>query len=81
MFASALADIIGMEPRDRVGDAGMQVLSARSRDAGKQRLTHKFMREGEWVLGRFGARDDYSHLLRLLDDGEQFVNVDLANSR
>src|SRR5271156_3673452 len=25
-----------------------------------------------------GAGDDYSHLLRLLEDGEEFVNVDLA---
>src|ERR1700730_2008855 len=34
------------------------------------------MAEGERPLGSFGARDDYSHLLRLLDDREQFVNVD-----
>src|SRR5260370_4691049 len=36
------------------------------------------MGEGERLLGSLGAGDDYSHLLRLLDDGEKFVNVDLA---
>jgi hypothetical protein len=33
--ASALLDGIGMEPRDRVGDVGLQLLSAGARDAGK----------------------------------------------
>src|SRR5882757_8062541 len=37
------------------------------------------MRECERPLGSIGARGDYSHLLRLLDDGEQFANVDLIN--
>ena len=37
------------------------------------------MGEGERLLGPLGARDDYSHPLRLLDDGEKFVNVDLAD--
>jgi len=54
-------------------------LSAGSRDAGKQRLTHKFMGEDERPRKSLGARDDYSRLLRLLDDGEKFVNVDLAD--
>ena len=48
--AGALLDGIGIEPLDRVGDGGMQLLSAGSRDAGKQRLTHKFMGEGERLL-------------------------------
>src|SRR6266404_257969 len=39
------------------------------------------MGEGEGVLGPLGARDDYSHPLRLLEDGEESVNVDLANLR
>ena len=68
-----------MEPRDRVGDAGMQVLPARSRDAGQQRLTHEFVGEDERPPKSLGARDDYSHLLRLLDDGEKFVHLDLAD--
>src|SRR5580704_6665423 len=58
-----------IEPFDRIGDGRMQVLSARGRDAGKERLPHKFMGEFEWLLGSLGARDDYSHPLRLLDDG------------
>jgi hypothetical protein len=68
-----------MEPRDRVGYAGVQLLPARARDAGKQCLTNKFMSEGERPLWSLGARDDYSHPLRLLDDGEKFVNVALAD--
>src|SRR5438132_13652052 len=36
------------------------------------------MGEGEWLLRRLGG-DDYSHLLRLLDNGEKFVNVELAD--
>ena len=39
----ALVDGTGIEPLDRIGDARVQSLSARDRDAGKQRLTHKFM--------------------------------------
>src|SRR4029077_9525348 len=30
-------------------------------------------------LRSLGTRDDDSHLLRLLDDGEELVNVDLAD--
>src|SRR5712692_6048980 len=30
-------------------------------------------------LRPLGAGDDYPHLLRLLDDGKEFVNVDLAD--
>src|SRR5208283_5392311 len=37
------------------------------------------MREGKRFPGPLGAWDDYSHLLRLLDDGEQFVDVDLTD--
>src|SRR5260370_22983493 len=37
------------------------------------------MGEGEWLLRQLGARDDYSHLLRLLNDAEKFVNVDVAD--
>src|SRR5713101_4493842 len=37
------------------------------------------MGESERLLRPLGARHDYPHLLRLLDDGEEFVNVDLAN--
>src|SRR5712692_269384 len=37
------------------------------------------MSKGKRSLRPLGAWDDYSHLLRLLDDGEEFVNVDLAN--
>src|SRR5216683_4816361 len=76
---SALAGGAGREPLDRLGDDGMQSLLARSRDTGKQRLTHELMGEGERLLGSFRARDDDSHLLRLLDDGEELVNVDLAD--
>src|SRR5580692_3820919 len=36
------------------------------------------MGEGEGLLGSLGAGDDYSHLLRLLDGGEKFVDVDLT---
>src|SRR5260370_4272590 len=39
------------------------------------------MGEGERLLRSFGASDDYPHLLRLLEDGEKFVNVDLADLR
>ena len=46
-LSGALVNGIGIEPLDRVGDSGVQLLSARGRDAGKQRLTHKFMGEGE----------------------------------
>src|SRR6266481_3630966 len=37
------------------------------------------MGEGERLLGSLGARHNYSHPLRLLDHGEKFVNVDLAD--
>src|SRR6266853_4118427 len=38
------------------------------------------MRESKGLLGSLGVRNDYSHPQRLLDDGENFVNVDLADS-
>src|ERR1700730_1640125 len=79
-FPGAFADGIGMEPLDRLCDADMQLLPAEVRDARKYGLTHKFMGEGERLLGACGARDDYPHLLRLLDDGEKFVNVDQADT-
>src|ERR1700722_13280767 len=37
------------------------------------------MREGERRLGSLGARDYHSHALRLLDDSEEVVNIDLAD--
>src|ERR1700730_8164187 len=37
------------------------------------------MAERERPLRPLGARDDYSHLLRLLDDGKKFVDVDSAD--
>src|ERR1700726_2023696 len=37
------------------------------------------MGEGERPLRPLGTRNDYSHLLRFLDDREEFVNIDLAN--
>ena len=36
------------------------------------------MGKGERPLRPFTARDDYSHPLGLLDDGEKFINVDRA---
>src|SRR5580692_11130617 len=74
----ALIDGTGIDQLDRVDDAGVQPLPAWGRDACKQGLTHKLMGEGERLVGSLGAGDDYSHLLRLLDDGEKLVNVDLA---
>jgi hypothetical protein len=50
-------DGTGIEPLDRVGDDGMQALSARGRDTGKERLTHKFMSESERLLWSLGAWD------------------------
>src|SRR6202051_5161866 len=41
--------------------------------------SHKFMSKGKWSLRPLGAWDDYPHLLRLLDDVKEFVNVDLAD--
>src|ERR1700751_3683998 len=70
---------IRIEPLDRICDARVQALSAWGRDVGKQRLTDKFMGEGKWSLRPLGAGDDYPHLLRLLDGGKEFVNVDLAD--
>src|SRR5712691_10692122 len=37
------------------------------------------MGESKRLLESLGVRDDYSHLLGPLDDGEKFVNVDLAD--
>src|SRR6266481_4863066 len=56
----ALVEGIGIKPLGRVGDEGVQLLSPRGRDAGKQRLTHKFMGEGKRLLESRGVRDDYS---------------------
>src|SRR6266851_4155690 len=38
------------------------------------------MRESKRLLGCLGVQNDYSHPQRLLDDGENFVNVDLADT-
>src|SRR5229473_6853995 len=38
------------------------------------------MHESKRLLGCLGVQNDYSHPQRLLDDGENFVNVDLADS-
>jgi hypothetical protein len=70
-FPGALVGRTGIELLGRLGDDGVQPLSARRLDAGKQRLTYKFMGEGERRLRLLGARDDYSHLLCPLDDGEK----------
>src|SRR5260370_33011877 len=78
-LAGALVNGIRIEPFDRIGDARMHSLSAWGRDTGKQRLTDKFMSKGKPSLRPFGAWDDYPHLLRLLDDGKEFVNVELAH--
>src|SRR5579862_7010390 len=37
------------------------------------------MRESEWSLGSFGARNDHSHLLGLFDDVEKFVDLNVAD--
>src|SRR5260370_42484628 len=39
------------------------------------------MAEGKRPLRPLGARDDYSHLLGLLDGGEKLVDVNLADPR
>src|SRR5260370_35160327 len=78
-LSRALVDETRIKPLDRVGDSDVHLLFARSRQAGQQRLTHAFVGEGERLLGSLGARDDYSHLLRLPADGEEFVNVDLSD--
>src|SRR6266576_97337 len=38
------------------------------------------MAESKRALRPLGARDDHSHLLRLLNDSKEFVNADLADS-
>src|SRR5271156_4650390 len=76
---SVLIDGTWIQPLDCFSDARVQELSARGRDAGQQSLPHQFMGEGKRLFRSLGARDYYSHLLRLLDDGEEFVNVDLAD--
>src|SRR6266851_7097019 len=73
-LSGALVGGVSIELLDRVGDAGVQELLAGRRDAGEQRLTNEFMGEGERCFRLLGTRGDYSHLLRLLDDGEKFVN-------
>src|SRR5271169_4513096 len=77
--SGALVGNAGIELLDRIGDTGMQSLLARGRDARKQGLTYEFMGKGKRPLWPLGARDDDSYVLRLLDDGKQFVNVDLAD--
>src|SRR5579872_303646 len=36
------------------------------------------MGEGKWPFRALGTGDDNSHLLRLLDDGEELINIDPA---
>src|ERR1700730_6614864 len=79
-LSGAFVDGTGIDLLDRVGDARMQLLSTRGRDAGQQRLTHKLVGEGKRLLGSLRTRDDYSHLLRLFDDGKKFVHVDQADA-
>src|SRR5271167_1774566 len=75
----AIVDETGIDVLDRVGDSRVQSLFARSRDAGKKRLTYELMGKGERALGSLGAGDDYFHQLRFLDHGEKFVNINLAD--
>src|SRR5271154_3008704 len=77
-LAGAFFSGIRIEPLDRCGDTRMQTLSARGRNAGEQRLTHKLMSKGKRFLWPLGARDDYPHRLRFLDDIKKFVRTDLA---
>src|ERR1700680_4145350 len=77
-LAGALFSGIRIEPLDRFGDPRVQTLSARGRDAGEQRLTHKLMSKGKGSLRPLGARDDYAHRLRFLDDIKKLVHTDLA---
>src|SRR5580704_9425053 len=75
----ALVDGAGINQLNPLGDCGVQLLFARIRDAGNQRLTHEFMSESERIVGSLGAGQDYSHLLRFLDRREEFVNIDPAH--
>src|ERR1039457_131886 len=79
-LAGGFVDGTGRELLDFLGDSRVQVLSTRRRNACKQSLAHEFVGESERPLGSLGARDNYSHLLGLLDDGEKFVNVSLADA-
>src|SRR4029077_3713228 len=78
-LSGALVDGLRIETLDRVRDSSVQLLLTRGRDAGKQGLTHQFMAEGKRPFRPLGARHDYSHLLRLLDDRKKLINVDLAD--
>src|SRR5712672_1521107 len=75
-LSGAFADRTRIGQLDRVGDARMQLLLTWGRNARKQRLTHKLVGEGKRLLGSPRTRDDYSHLLRLFDEGKEFVHVD-----
>src|ERR1700739_3392448 len=77
-LAGALFSGIRIEPLDRFGDPRVQTLSARGRDAGEQRLAPQLMSKGKRPLRPLGARDDYPHRLRFLDDIKKFVHTDLA---
>src|ERR1700730_1741324 len=79
-LAGAFADCTRIGQLDRVGDARMQLLLTWGRNAHKQRLTYKLVGEGKRLLRSLRARDDYSHLLRLFDDGKKIVNVDQAHA-
>src|SRR5260370_2264963 len=78
-LAGVFVDGTRIELLDRVSNSRMKLLLTRCGDVGKERLSHKFMSEGKWPLRPLRARDDYSHPLRLLNDAEEFVNIDLAD--
>src|SRR6266404_4895722 len=75
-LARAFVGGAGMEASDRTGDATVESLPTRERNAPEERLTHELVYEGEGRLGAFGARHDQTHLLRLLDDVAELVDVD-----
>src|ERR1700691_698423 len=78
-LSGTLVDGTGIDQLDRIGNTSVQMLSTRRRNADQQRLTHQLMGKGEGLFRPLGTRDDYPHLLRLLDDAEESVNVDLAD--
>src|SRR6516165_3769773 len=69
-----------IELLNRSGNLGVQLLPACNRDAGKQCLTYQFMGEGEGNFRPLGTGNDHSHSLSLIDNCEELVNIDLADS-
>src|ERR1700734_69198 len=78
-FSRAAVRGARIRPLDSLRDGRVQLLPPRARDAGEQRLTHQLVGERERRLRPFCARDDHSHLLRLLDNSEEFVDVSFGN--